>query len=317
MPDDRGSRPRSLVFPILLIVIGGLFLYSMWRPSFDPYPILATYWPLILIFVGLGMVWDASRRRAAQGQSASRPFPIGSTIGILAFAIVIVVLVLHGRTYARHFHASDQGNAHFTQTVDLENAKSVQASVEMGAGQLNVKGGAAHLLESDFSFSHSWEQPRVEYHVTDGTGDLSISQESSGPQIGPSDNTWNLYFNEEVPMELKIDLGAGQSNLKLRGMNLTRLKVDMGAGEANVDLTGPRKSDLDADIEGGVGQATVRLPKDVGVVATASGGIGSIKADGLKQDGDEYTNDAYGKSLHTIHLKVEGGIGQINLEVEP
>jgi hypothetical protein len=28
---------------------------------------------------------------------------------------------------------------------------------------------------------------------------------------------------------------------------------------------------------------------------------------------DEYVNDAYGKTPATIHLKVEGGVGQITL----
>jgi len=73
----------------------------------------------------------------------------------------------------------------------------------------------------------------------------------------------------------------------------------------DVDLTGDRKTDLTADIEGGVGQANIRLPKNVGVIAHASGGIGSIDVHGLKHDGDSYTNDAYGKSPATIHLKVE------------
>jgi hypothetical protein len=315
MPQDRGSRTPSLVFPILLIVVGALFLYSTWRPAFDPWPILATYWPLILIFVGLGMMWDASRRGTVQ--SGSSRFPVGSTVGILAFAIVLVVLVLHGRQVSRSFGDLGQKQEHSSKIVDLQNAKSVYASIEMGAGQLNISGGAAHLLESEFNFSSSWEQPSIQYQVTNGSGELSIKQESSGPHIGRTNNSWTLNFSNDVPLELKIDLGAGQSNLKLRGLNLNRLTVDMGAGETNVDLTGPRNSDLTADIEGGVGQATIRLPKDIGVIATASGGIGSIRAPGLTEEGDQYKNDAYGKSPHTIHLRVEGGIGQINLEQEP
>jgi len=59
------------------------------------------------------------------------------------------------------------------------------------------------------------------------------------------------------------------------------------------------------------------LPRQVGVVVRASGGIGSVSAHGFRHDGDEYTNEAYGKSAASIHLKVEGGIGQINLVEEP
>src|SRR5215472_3811076 len=62
-----GNAPRrtSLVLPITLILVGGIFLYANWRPSFDPWPILRTYWPLILVFVGLGKMWDAARSRQA------------------------------------------------------------------------------------------------------------------------------------------------------------------------------------------------------------------------------------------------------------
>ncbi len=118
-------------------------------------------------------------------------------------------------------------------------------------------------------------------------------------------------------MELKVNMGAGRGNLRLRDVSLTRLEMNLGAGQADVDLTGDRKADLRADIEGGVGEANIRLPKNVGVVVNASGGIGTIDTHGLKHDGDEYTNEAYGKSPVTIHLKVEGGIGRISLTQEP
>jgi hypothetical protein len=126
-----------------------------------------------------------------------------------------------------------------------------------------------------------------------------------------------VRFSDEVPLELKVEMGAGQGRLHLRDLPLTRLNLEMGAGQVEVDLTGERKKDLDADLEGGVGQARIRLPKNVGVIVHASGGIGTIDARGLQHNGDEYVNDAYGKTPATVHLKVEGGIGQISLVQEP
>jgi len=58
MAEGQSPRRTSLVLPIVLITIGGMFLYANWRPAFDPWPILRTYWPLILVFVGLGKMWD-------------------------------------------------------------------------------------------------------------------------------------------------------------------------------------------------------------------------------------------------------------------
>jgi predicted membrane protein len=157
----------------------------------------------------------------------------------------------------------------------------------------------------------------VDYNVSGGIGELNISQNSGSVHIGHSQNDWNLHFSKDTPLELRIDMGAGQGNLHFRDIPLTQLDLNLGAGQMDIDFTGDRKADLTAVIEGGVGQANIRLPKNVGVIATASGGIGSIRVRGLTKDGDSYTNEAYRKTPATIHLKVEGGIGEIALTEEP
>jgi len=314
MAQDGNPRRVSLVFPIILITVGALFLFRNWRPGFDPVPILWTYCPLILIFIGVGKIWDSVQR--SRNPNAPPGVSMGAAIGTIAFVAVLVVLLWHGRSFSRS-HGFYSGSKHNTQTVDLQGAKSAHASLEMGAGQLIINGGAGHLLDADFTYSDSFDAPRVEYSVAGGVGQLNISQDSHSVHFGRSQNDWNLYFSKDTPLELKVDMGAGRGNLHFRDVPLTRLDLNLGAGQMDVDFTGDRKTDLTADIEGGVGQATIRLPKNVGVIAHASGGIGSIDVHGLKHDGDSYTNDAYGKSPATIHLKVEGGIGQITLTQEP
>lgn len=309
----HNKRP-PLAVPIILILVGALFLYANYRPAFDPWQILKTYWPLILIFIGLGKMLDSMRQR--ENPNAPRGSSVGLTIGMLGFILVVVVLILHGRGFSRERRFSSQMH-HEVRTVDRQNAQSVNASLQTGAGELTVSGGSSHVLDADFNFSDSYANPHVEYNVDSGVGQLTITQDSQGTHFGTSHNEWNLHFSDEVPLELKIQMGAGQGRFHLQNIPLTRLDLQMGAGQVDVDLTGERRKDLDADLEGGVGQATIRLPKNVGVIAHASGGIGAVNAHGFKHDGDEYTNEAYGKTPATIHLKVEGGVGQISLIQEP
>jgi N-terminal domain of toast_rack, DUF2154/Domain of unknown function (DUF5668) len=316
----KNGRP-TLAFPIILIVIGGFFLYANYRPGFDPWPILRTYWPLILIFVGLGKIWDSTQRQRQQAQFRNDPnvprnYSVGSTIAILGLVLVFVALFWHGRVFSRDRHG-DSSLHHMTQTVDRDDARSVNVSVESGAGEVNVTGGGDHLLDADFNYGYSFLEPKVDYKIESGVGQLTISQDNDGPHFATSHNNWNLRFSNKVPLSLKVEMGAGEGHFKLRDLQVTDLNLQMGAGHVDVDLTGERKSDLDADIEGGVGQATIRLPRNVGVVANASGGIGAISAHGFKRDGDDYVNDAYGKTPATIHLKVQGGVGQVSLLLEP
>lgn len=314
MPEDNNPRRVSVVLPIILITIGVLFLIRNWHPAFEPWGILLDYWPLILIFVGLGKIYDNFQR--SRNPNAAPGISVGSTVGILAFVVVLVLLLWHGRGIARR-HGFSMDEKHTSQTVDLQGAKSARAKLEMSAGELTISPDSAHALDADFRFSGNFEEPRVDYHVTDGVGQITISQDSHTVHFGNSRNEWNLRFTKDLPLELRVDMGAGQGNLDFRGIPLTRLDLHLGAGEVNVDLTGDRKADLTADIEGGVGQANIRLPKKIGVTAEASGGIGSIRTYGLKQEGGSYTNEAYGKSPTTIRLKVSGGIGEIVLNQEP
>src|SRR6266446_3505188 len=226
MTQDGNPRGVSLVFPIILITIGGLFLVHNWRPAFDPLPILRDYWPLILIFVGLGKIWDTTYR--SRNPNAPSGISVGATVGTLAFVIVLVILLWHGRSFSRR-HGFYSGSHHTAQTVDLQGAKSAHARLEMGAGQLTIHSGA-------------YDQPRVDYHVDGGVGQLNISQESHSVHFGRSRNDWDLRFNKDIPLEVKIDMGAGQGNLHFRVIPLTRLDLNLGAGQMDVDLTGDRKT---------------------------------------------------------------------------
>jgi hypothetical protein len=311
----RSQRP-PLVFPILLIVVGAIFLYANYRPGFDPWPVLRTYWPLILIFIGLGKIWDSTRRQRLQTSDPNAPPPptssVGTTVAILGVVLVLVAVFWHGRAFSRD-RRIDNAIHHQSRTIERGDAKSVNVSVESGAGEVTVAGGSSHLLDADFDYGYSYSNPSVDYKTESGVGQLTITQDSEHAHFGTSHNDWTLRFNNDVPLSLKVEMGAGEGRFRLRDLQITDLKLEMGAGHVDVDLTGPRKKDLTADIEGGVGQATIRLPKNVGVTVSAQGGIGSVNAHDFKRDGDDYINDAYGKTPATIRVKVQGGVGQITL----
>jgi len=205
MAQDGAPRHSSLVFPILLITIGALFLYANWRPAFDPWPVLRTYWPLILIFLGLGKMWDISRRR--KNPDAPPGSSVGATVGILAFVLLLFVFLWHGHAFSRgRGHGFSASVRHEVRTVDLAGAKTVRADLNIGAGQLTLRGGSSHLVDADFDYYEREGTPQIEYAVDAGKGELKISQEHAGPNIGGTRNNWTLHFSNNVPLDLNIDL---------------------------------------------------------------------------------------------------------------
>jgi hypothetical protein len=204
-----------------------------------------------------------------------------------------------------------------SKSVDPKNAQSARAQLKMGAGELNVTGGADQLMEGEFSYNVSDWKPKVSYDVSGEEGELIVKQRSAeGADFsGDARNEWDISLNDELPTDLVVQLGAGESDLDLDSLALTGLDLQMGAGKTTVDLTGDYAQSFDASIEGGVGEATILLPSDVGVKAKAEGGLGKINAKGLQKVGNSYVNDAYGESDTNLSVDVQGGVGQINLEV--
>jgi hypothetical protein len=204
-----------------------------------------------------------------------------------------------------------------SKSVDPQDAQSARAQLKMGAGELNLAGGADQLMEGDFSYNVSEWKPEVSYGVSGDEGKLVVRQGGSeGSNLtGEARNEWEIRLNDELPTDLVVQIGAGESNLDLDSLSLMGLKLQMGAGKTTVDLTGDYARSFDASIQGGVGEATVMLPSGVGVKAKAQGGLGKINAEGLKRVGNSYVNDAYGESDVTLNVNVQGGVGQINLEV--
>src|SRR5918998_922075 len=204
-----------------------------------------------------------------------------------------------------------------SKSVDPKDAQSSRTQLKMGAGELNLTGGADQLMEADFSYNVSDWKPRVSYDLSADEGELVVKQGGAGGSSlsGETRNEWEIRLNDEVPTDLVVQMGAGESDLDLDSLTLTGVDLQMGAGKTTVDLTGDYAQDFDASIQGGVGEATVMLPSEVGVEAKAEGGLGKINAKGLKREGDSYVNDAYGNSGVTLIVDVQDGVGQINLEV--
>jgi hypothetical protein len=203
-----------------------------------------------------------------------------------------------------------------SQSVELGNAESVRVEIKFGAGDLKLTGGAENLLEADFTYNVDELKPELKY--TNGTLVLRQPDSKGLPDLrGISDfrNEWGLRLNDEVPMDLRVEMGAGASELWLAGLSLTGLDITLGAGGSTIDLSGDWVHDLDVTIHAGAGDITVRLPGDVGARVKVDAGVGTVEAPGLTKDGNVYTNAAYGVSEMTLQINIDAGIGQINLEL--
>jgi hypothetical protein len=257
--------------------------------------------------------------------------------GVIASLLILIAVPFAATGCYRGVRVGDLQTK--SQTVELGDAGAVDVEIQMGAGKLDVSGGASELLEASFTYNVEELDPRATY--TGGRLEVRDSGVNVGIEfladLDEFRNEWDLKFNQDAPMEMKINLGAGPSNLALgalaltsltleggagnvdldlnRSRSLNRLDFNAGAGEVTIDLTGDWRHDLDARIAVGLGDIHLTLPRDVGVRIEVDPGIGAVDASGLTSDGNIYTNDAYGVSNVTLRIHIDGGVGNINLDL--
>ncbi|HTS76477.1 MAG TPA: toast rack family protein [Bryobacteraceae bacterium] len=205
---------------------------------------------------------------------------------------------------------------HETKSIDLDKSEMVRVDLKMGAGELNVNGGSSKLMDADFTYNVASWKPQVTYTSSGFRGNLTIEQPAHSHGGSRAHYRWEVRLNDQVPMDVHAELGAGKATMNLGSLDLRSVRVDMGVGEMRLDLTGKPMRDYTVNINGGVGHAMVFLPRDAGIVANASGGIGNISVRGLEKRGGQWINPAHENAPVTIHLDIQGGIGQIELVAE-
>jgi hypothetical protein len=231
--------------------------------------------------------------------------------------VVLLGVALLATTGCVRVELEEGGYKTNSAEVLAEGATEVDAQIDMAAGELFVRGNADELMNAEFEYSHTSWLPKVEYDVSDGTGDLRVKTPDTVKTF-PAGNTrysWDIQLGNELPLNLDVNMGAGEANLDLRGLDLRDLKLDLGAGETTIDLSGDWKNDLTGDITCGAGELTLKVPANVGVrIVGYRDGLGTYSADGFAQDGDALVNDAWDTATVKFEIELRRGLGDVTVE---
>src|SRR4030095_12223426 len=88
------------------------------------------------------------------------------------------------------------------QSIDLDGSGSARVSLEMSAGELNVSGGAAKLMEAEFTYNVDRLKPTVEHGSSGAESEIRISQTQSGGLAFGAMARWDLRLNDSVLMDI-------------------------------------------------------------------------------------------------------------------
>ncbi|MDD1693928.1 MAG: toast rack family protein [Methanoregula sp.] len=261
-----------------------------------------------------------------RGISATRIILWLVAITIVSFVIGFGILALSGgfppvsdHTLSPFRQTSPLSSNNIT-TFSLDNATAGDVELTLGAGGLSLQGGTPEnvLMETTvFSKAAEW-QPDIVQTTNASRKSVTITDKGhKGKEWFSVDspNRWEIGLNDNVPVRLDVNVGAGDTTLNLGTLNIETLAVHTGAGDTTVDLAGYHGGRFDAGIKNGIGDITLRIPRESNMrVLVHSHGIGDITNHGLVQSDGSFVTEGFNSSLAVTEIIVNQGIGSISIE---
>ncbi len=298
---------------LVLVFIGVIFLFinygyldwTVWR-------VLVDLWPVLLILFGIKLLL---------GKKIGFFVTVAVLVLALGFALWQGAVLPHQSRFGERIGPRDLAE----RTVKLEQPlpKGVTAAkvkVEFGAGRLTVEDTTDALISGAFTTS-GWRQPEIRLRNRHGeTAEVEVS-ESDGrwwPGWGTRQGvTWLLKLNNTIPIDLRMELGAGSNYLDLSPYRIRDLHMEVGASSSYVKL-GSLEKHVKVSIDAGASSMTLSAPRNSGLRITMDGALVSLKGNnfsqaGLVRSGDVYTSPNYNSAKNKIDIDISAGAASFEL----
>ena len=299
----RYGGDRRVVFPLLLILIGVLFLLgnfgffdriALWR--------LGDLWPLLLVLIGGLLI--VNRLLAPQ------PARLAS-LGLVA------ILVIVGAAYLLASPVSGGGSQDFK--APLGTLEKAELSLEFGATTVDVHTDALgdDLFQAHFEYSPGEPPPTAT--VDRGTGMVTLRQ---NPHFNPFAISGSHHdrvvvrLNNRVPWKVRISGGASQMGLNLSNGKVTGVGISGGASQMDVTLPAPHGT-VRVAISGGASQMHIRTASGTAARITVTGGVGTLQVNDSRQTGVgqlTLATPGYDSTADRYDIQITGGASDVTLD---
>ncbi|MBC7875613.1 MAG: hypothetical protein H7Y59_00465 [Anaerolineales bacterium] len=258
-------------------------------------------WGVILLLVGGLMLANAMGIKLPNGMSPTELF--WPALLIFGGLWVLIGVFFQGK--------GEVENA----VIDLQGAASVGLKLNHGAGDLKIHSGALTNEFAHGSFSGGLD------HKANRNGDRlevrmrPVKDVFDFPFFGPHNHiNWDVSLNAEIPIALKLNLGANKSDLDLRDLNIASLDLDMGASDTKLTL--PSKGRFHADLDLGAASLEIIVPEGLSARIHATIGAVDMQIDETRfpRNGRYYQTSDYDTAANTVDMNIDAGAASIKIK---
>lgn len=227
-----------------------------------------------------------------------RPHSHASLLLAAGFALVASSALAHAQELLR-------------REIPASDIRELDASIKLSFGHVSLRRG-----DSDKIAVIEYTKPKdpesnleFRYSATGGVGSLVIrSEEEEGfwdRSSEKDDRRWSIELTDRVPVMLRFELGAGDGEVDLTGLQLRSLSVSTGASSIRLECNEPNPITAESvEIESGVSKLSAYNLCNINFDRMAfSGGVGS------------YRLDFGGKLRRDANVTIEVGLGAVTVSL--
>jgi hypothetical protein len=296
---DSVLRGEGLVGPIFIIGIGAAFLSStLGFLDITVWELILTLWPLFLIAIGLDI---------ALGHRS---------IAWSLVAVSVFLLVLIGAIWLLFSPVADNRVGEDIYQP-LEGATLAKLVIEPAVGTLVIQSHQDEevLIEGEVRLARR-ESVSSEFNIVNGIATFTLRSTGFVFFAFPGEKqpwNWNLALSQDIPLDLKIAMGAGVSQIDLTDLHINHLDLNVSVGETRLIL--PQNGNLQATIENAIGSTTIILPPSMSMRLTADTGLATIQVPGdFEHQEDVYSSPGYDSAENRIDLNINQAIGVVRVK---
>jgi hypothetical protein len=197
-------------------------------------------------------------------------------------------------------------------SVDLQGASQASLKLSHGAGRLALRAGAppGQLLTGSFAGG-----VRKRAHTV---GDRLEAHLEANPTMFPpffagwQGLEWDIKLNRDIPMALRLDTGASQSELDLSELRVSDLRLNTGASKT--DLTLPANAGLTSvRVELGAASLDINVPQGVAARIRSEHGVAAIEINTSRfpYSNGIYESADYSSAQNKADIQIQAGAGRV------
>ena len=285
---ESPRRTPSIAFPLVLIALGIVFLLAnagylvgvSWRH-------VAQLWPLLLVLLGADLLL---RPRSMLAAVIVEVALIGGALLYLAAAPTLPgATAINTGTFTSHESVARGGESALSLTLGY------------GAGDLVVKGGSTDLV----TVKSTREDIELQ-RVSRSAGSASVDVRSVVPEL-PFDGTtraWDVTVPSDIPVGMTLNVGAGDFDVDLSNVMLTRATINNGASNLQIALPQPI-GNIPITVSTGASSVDLRIPAGVEYRVRVTGGLNSVS--GLQE------SSGYNAATNRFTITISSGASSITI----